>query len=57
MSRDDLAARRFLFVLLVGTLPHEPLPLYDMLRQRGFRYSGAPRSDGGFELLIEPAKP
>lgn len=38
-------------------LPHEPVPLYDMLRQRGFRYSGAPRPDGGFELLIEAAGP
>ena len=34
-------------------LPHEPLPLYNLLRQRGFRYSGAARADGGFELLIE----
>jgi hypothetical protein len=34
-------------------LPHEPVPLYEMLRQRGFRYSGRARSEGGFELLIE----
>jgi hypothetical protein len=34
-------------------LPHEPLPLYGLLRERGYRYSGAPRADGGFELLIE----
>lgn len=36
-------------------LPHEPLPLYDLLRQRGFRYSGKPRKEGGFEVLIERA--
>jgi uncharacterized protein (DUF2249 family) len=35
-------------------LPHEPLPLYDMLRQRGFRYSGRARAEGGFEVLIQP---
>jgi hypothetical protein len=34
-------------------LPHEPLPLYGLLRERGFRYSGAKRSEGGFELLID----
>lgn len=33
-------------------LPHEPHPLYDLLRQRGFEWSGAPRADGGFELTI-----
>jgi len=36
-------------------LPHEPVPLYELLRQRGFRYSGRTRSEGGFELLIERA--
>ena len=36
-------------------LPHEPVPLYDILRQRGFRASGAPRAEGGYELLIEAA--
>jgi hypothetical protein len=34
-------------------LPHEPVPLYGLLRERGYRYSGAPRDDGGFEVLIE----
>jgi hypothetical protein len=34
-------------------LPHEPVPLYALLRERGFRYSGSPRRDGGFEVLIE----
>jgi hypothetical protein len=37
-------------------LPHEPVPLYGLLRERGYRYSGAPRADGGFEVLIEPAE-
>jgi uncharacterized protein (DUF2249 family) len=36
-------------------LPHEPLPLYGLLRERGYAYSGAPRADGGFEVLIERA--
>lgn len=40
---------------LRAILPHEPLPLYGLLRERGFRFSGAPRADGGFEVLIEPA--
>lgn len=34
-------------------LPHEPVPLYELLRERGYRYSGAPRADGGYEVLIE----
>jgi hypothetical protein len=34
-------------------LPHEPAPLYELLRQRGFRHSGRARAQGGFELLIE----
>jgi len=34
-------------------LPHEPVPLYSLLRERGYAYSGAPRADGGFEVLIE----
>jgi len=33
-------------------LPHEPYPLYGLLRERGFDWSGAPRADGGFEILI-----
>lgn len=34
-------------------LPHEPVPLYGLLRERGYRYAGSPRADGGFEVLIE----
>jgi hypothetical protein len=36
-------------------LPHEPVPLYGLLRERGFSYRGSPRPDGGFEVLIEPS--
>jgi len=36
-------------------LPHEPLPLYALLRERGYSCTGAPRPDGGFEILIEAA--
>lgn len=34
-------------------LPHEPVPIYALLRERGFRYSGANRAEGGYELLID----
>jgi hypothetical protein len=34
-------------------LPHEPVPLYSLLRERGYSYAGSPRADGGFEVLIE----
>ena len=34
-------------------LPHEPLPLYALLRERGYSCTGSARPDGGFELLIE----
>jgi uncharacterized protein (DUF2249 family) len=34
-------------------LPHEPVPLYALLRERGFTWSGAERADGAYELLIE----
>ena len=34
-------------------LPHEPVPLYSLLRERGYSYTGTPRADGGFEVLIE----
>lgn len=34
-------------------LPHGPVPLYALLRERGFSCTGSPRADGGFELLIE----
>jgi uncharacterized protein (DUF2249 family) len=39
---------------LTVVLPHEPFPLYDLLRERGRRYHGRTRSEGGFELVIEP---
>lgn len=38
---------------LRAILPHEPVPLYALLRERGFRCSGETRPDGGFEVLIE----
>jgi hypothetical protein len=40
---------------LRAILPHEPVPLYGLLRERGFAYTGTPRADGGFEVLIERA--
>jgi len=40
---------------LRAILPHEPVPLYALLRERGFSCSGMPRADGGFEVLIERA--
>lgn len=36
-------------------LPHEPVPLYALLHERGYAYAGSPRPDGSFELLIESA--
>ena len=33
-------------------LPHEPVPLYGLLRERGYSYAGSHRPDGGFEVLI-----
>ena len=38
---------------LRAILPHEPVPLYGLLRERGFFCTGAQRADGGFEILIE----
>jgi hypothetical protein len=38
---------------LRALLPHEPVPLYALLRERGFRYSGTQHPDGSYELLIE----
>lgn len=38
---------------LRAILPHEPVPLYALLRERGFRYSGTQHPDGSYELLIE----
>ena len=40
---------------LRAILPHEPVPLYGLLRERGFAYTGTARADGGFEVLIERA--
>jgi uncharacterized protein (DUF2249 family) len=40
---------------LRAILPHEPVPLYALLSERGFRCSGTARADGGYELLIERA--
>ena len=34
-------------------LPHEPVPLYGLLRERGYSYAGSPRPDGGFDVLIQ----
>jgi hypothetical protein len=34
-------------------LPHEPVPLYGLLRERGYTYAGSARPEGGFEVLIE----
>ena len=34
-------------------LPHEPVPLYGLLHERGYSYAGSPRADGAFEVLIE----
>ena len=38
---------------LRAILRHEPVPLYGLLRERGFSCTGAQRADGGFEVLIE----
>lgn len=40
---------------LCAILPHEPVPLYALLSERGFAWRGAPRPDGGYELWIERA--
>ena len=49
------ALERAPFIPLRAILPHEPVPLYALLRDRGFRYTGGSRPDGGYELLIEKA--
>jgi hypothetical protein len=41
---------------LCAILPHEPMPLYAPLRERGYAFTGTPRADGGFEVLIEPSR-
>jgi len=38
---------------LRAILPHEPVPLYALLRERGYSCRGEQRSDGGYEVLIE----
>jgi hypothetical protein len=38
---------------LCAILPHEPVPLYALLRERGFAWRGKQRADGGYELIIE----
>jgi hypothetical protein len=50
------ALERAPFAPVRAILPHEPLPLYSLLRERGFAYSGRARDDGGFEILIEPSQ-
>ena len=40
---------------LLVVLPHEPHPLYGLLREHGFECAGAQRADGGFELTIRKA--
>jgi hypothetical protein len=39
---------------LRAILPHEPVPLYALLAERGFACSGTQRADGGYELRITP---
>ena len=34
-------------------LRHEPVPLYELLAQRGYAWRGAALADGGYELVIE----
>ena len=38
-------------------LRHEPVPLYELLAQRGFAWRGEHRADGGYELTIERSAP
>ena len=38
-------------------LRHEPVPLYELLVQRGYAWRGAPLADGGYELVIERSAP
>lgn len=38
---------------LCAILPHEPVPLYALLSERGFAWRGTQRADGGYELWIE----
>ena len=55
MVRIFQALERAPGVPLRVILPHEPVPLYALLRERGYTYTGSPRPDGGFEVLIESA--
>ena len=38
-------------------LRHEPVPLYELLAQRGYAWRGEARADGGYELTIERSTP
>ena len=38
-------------------LRHEPQPLYRLLSEHGFEWSGAHRADGGYELTIRKPQP
>ena len=38
-------------------LRHEPVPLYELLAQRGFAWRGEHRANGGYELVIERSIP
>ncbi len=42
---------------LCAILPHEPVPLYALLSERGFAWTGTSRPDGGYELRITLAQP
>lgn len=48
LERDPAATLRVI-------LPHEPVPLYALLRERGFSWSGVVRADGSYELAISRA--
>jgi hypothetical protein len=40
---------------LRARMDREPFPLYELLRQRGFRCHATALNDGSFEVVIEPA--
>jgi len=39
---------------LRARIPREPVPLYEELQARGYRYAAQALADGSFEILIEP---
>ncbi len=41
---------------LRARFPHEPFPLYAMLKAGGWTHRGAVRDDGSFEVLISRAQ-